>query len=71
MHLNASLNNEEAYYLSVSGDSATLSVGHYKGVLRGLETFSQLIQRHHSGSIVVPDAVEIYDEPSFSHRGPS
>jgi len=38
------------------------------GILRGLETFSQLLWKTSTGEVVVNKTV-IYDEPRFSHRG--
>lgn len=66
----------ESYELSVAPDgSAMLAATTYFGLLRGLETFSQLLQapapgQADRGLYVIPDAPwMVVDRPSFPHRG--
>lgn len=58
---------DESYHLEVSGQRAVLSAPAPTGVLRGLETFLQLVDINES-SFFVP-AVEIVDRPRFEWRG--
>jgi hexosaminidase len=64
------LGDEESYSLQASGDHIQLSADGPLGVLRGFETFLQLVQQNHSGmpGFSVPD-VEIHDQPRFPWRG--
>ncbi|XP_067929089.1 beta-hexosaminidase subunit beta-like isoform X9 [Watersipora subatra] len=57
----------EQYKLSVSGLSAELSAQEPWGVIRGLETFSQLI--YYSQGYPVINTTHIKDYPRFSFRG--
>ena len=50
---------------STATSTATLTASTYQGLLRGLETFSQLIQP--AGK--VPAGVVIFDSPTFEYRG--
>ncbi|KAI9264831.1 glycoside hydrolase superfamily [Sporodiniella umbellata] len=63
------INVDESYTLSVpsKGGKITLKAPTWVGALRGLETFSQLVQEDRK-SLVVHTA-EIQDAPSFTHRG--
>ena len=54
--------------------SAVLTASTYVGVLRGLETFSQLVQAAHEEQgaaprLIVPAAISLSDKPTFSYRG--
>jgi hexosaminidase len=62
------LGDDESYTLIISREGwSTLSASTIWGVLRGLETFSQLI--HLEGESLVVKATTIIDFPRFSHRG--
>ena len=61
------LGEDESYRLDVSSTGARLSARMVSGVLRGLETFAQLIARGPDG-FQVP-AVRIEDRPRFPWRG--
>src|SRR5579862_3448397 len=61
------LGEDESYQLDVSGSGARLSAPMLVGVLRGLETFAQLIGPGPDG-FQVP-AVHIEDKPRFAWRG--
>ena len=58
---------DESYRLTVTGRQARLSAPTALGVLRGLETFLQLV-REEGGRHLVP-AVQIEDRPRFPWRG--
>ncbi|KAF6841391.1 glycosyl hydrolase family 20 [Colletotrichum plurivorum] len=63
---------DESYTLNVTEDgAATITAKSSTGVLRGLETFSQLFYQHSSGTSwytpLAPLSVE--DEPVYAHRG--
>ncbi|MBU0914317.1 MAG: beta-N-acetylhexosaminidase [Gammaproteobacteria bacterium] len=58
---------EEAYKLEVNSNQIQLSANHATGVLRGLQTLQQLIQRQ-SVQTVIPN-LSIEDQPRFSWRG--
>ncbi|KAI8170802.1 Beta-hexosaminidase [Colletotrichum sp. SAR 10_86] len=63
---------DESYSLNITEDgAATLEAKSSIGVLRGLETFSQLFYKHTSGtSWYTPLApISVEDEPVYSHRG--
>ncbi|KXX82839.1 Beta-hexosaminidase 2 [Madurella mycetomatis] len=63
---------DESYNLTVSGEGdAKLTAVSSIGVLRGLETFTQLFYQHSAGTFwYTPYApVEIQDAPKFPHRG--
>lgn len=53
--------------LDVSGSGASLSASEPWGIIRGLETFSQLMY-YHDGNTVV-NATTIKDYPRFRFRG--
>ena len=65
----------EAYGLTIttrgSIGAAFLTVASSVGLIRGLETISQLLQEDSPGSrhLVSPASVVIMDEPAFAHRG--
>ena len=60
------LGDDETYELRVSSTASALSANTVWGALRGLETFSQLVD---GGSGTLPhDAIEIDDAPAFAHR---
>ncbi|MDQ3051569.1 MAG: family 20 glycosylhydrolase [Bacteroidota bacterium] len=58
---------DETYALTVSGDNAQLNAPNDIGVLRGLETFLQLVQFDNVGYFI--NGVSIKDEPRFVWRG--
>jgi hexosaminidase len=62
-----SLGEDESYQLDVSSSGARLSAPMLTGVLRGLETFAQLIGPGPDGFQVA--AVHIEDKPRFPWRG--
>ena len=71
----------ERYYLTVTASppSATLTISHYLGLLRGLETFAQLLIHppHDEQSkptdrapvIKIMAPIRIEDQPDFTYRG--
>ena len=61
------LGEDESYSLVVTPAGATLSAANPLGVLRGMQTFLQLIHRGSDGAIL--DAVTIRDKPRFPWRG--
>jgi hexosaminidase len=61
------LGEDESYTLAVSDSDATLSAPTTLGILRGLQTFLQLVQTSAQGFIV--PAVTIQDSPRFPWRG--
>jgi hexosaminidase len=61
------LGDNENYTLTISSEGSTLSAATIWGVLRGLETFSQLI--YVEGESLVVNATIITDFPKFPHRG--
>jgi hexosaminidase len=61
------LGEDEAYELAVSGSGATLSAPNPLGILRGLQTFLQLVNITPSG-FAVPE-LNIKDQPRFPWRG--
>ena len=58
---------DEKYTLDISTNQSLLSANSSYGVLRGIETFLQLITNGPHGSVV--PAVHIVDEPRFPWRG--
>ncbi|XP_071964486.1 beta-hexosaminidase subunit beta-like [Antedon mediterranea] len=62
------LESNENYTLSVASDGARIKAATIWGVLRGLETFSQLIYESSDGGLAV-NATTITDFPRFLHRG--
>jgi hexosaminidase len=61
------LGDNENYTLTISSEGSTLSAATIWGVLRGLETFSQLV--YVEGESLVVNATIITDFPKFPHRG--
>jgi hexosaminidase len=61
------LGDDEKYTLTISSEGSTLSAATIWGVLRGLETFSQLV--YLEGESLVVNATIITDFPRFPHRG--
>ncbi|XP_055968440.1 beta-hexosaminidase subunit beta-like isoform X2 [Sorex fumeus] len=62
------ISSDESYNLKVQGPVASLSAHSVWGVLRGLETFSQLIYQDPYGTITINEST-ITDSPRFPHRG--
>uniref|UniRef100_H2YUW0 beta-N-acetylhexosaminidase n=1 Tax=Ciona savignyi TaxID=51511 RepID=H2YUW0_CIOSA len=62
-----SLDMKEGYVLDV-GPHPMLNASSVWGVLRGLETFSQLIWEDPTGQMVA-NQTHIIDEPRYAHRG--
>jgi hexosaminidase len=62
-----SLGEDESYRLEVAGHQATLNAPNPLGILRGLETFLQLVQVGPRGFIA--PQVNIEDHPRFAWRG--
>ncbi|KAG2237180.1 glycoside hydrolase superfamily [Thamnidium elegans] len=81
LHIDVKNNNakldkgvDESYVLEVpaKGGKATLSAKTWVGALRGLETFSQLVQAKDGkkkGGKLVAHSAKITDAPTFEHRG--
>ncbi|ESO92512.1 hypothetical protein LOTGIDRAFT_190462 [Lottia gigantea] len=63
-----SLQSDESYKLTVQNGQAMLSANELWGVIRGLETFSQIVYQSPTGGMVVNNTV-ISDFPRFNHRG--
>ncbi|XP_054979520.1 beta-hexosaminidase subunit beta-like [Sorex araneus] len=63
-----SISSNESYKLTVKEQTAYLSASSIWGVLRGLETFSQLIIRDTSNTFTINEC-NITDSPRFPHRG--
>ncbi len=61
------LGEDEAYDLEITNSGATLSAPNRLGILRGLQTFRQLVSTGPLG-FVVP-ALSIQDQPRFAWRG--
>ncbi|XP_060151875.1 beta-hexosaminidase subunit beta isoform X3 [Globicephala melas] len=62
------ISSDESYTLLVKGPVASLTANRVWGVLRGLETFSQLIYQDFYGTFTVNES-NIVDSPRFPHRG--
>lgn len=63
---------DESYDLKVGADGkATISAASYQGVLRALQTFTQLFYSHSKGDGIYCSLapISISDRPKFSHRG--
>ncbi|XP_053265041.1 beta-hexosaminidase subunit beta isoform X1 [Podarcis raffonei] len=63
-----SIASDESYQLQVSGPTAVLKADKVWGALRGLETFSQLVNEDNYGSLFVNES-DITDFPRFAYRG--
>ncbi|CAF1110759.1 unnamed protein product [Rotaria sordida] len=63
------LNSNEAYNLTIKQKFALVEAYSVWGLLRGLETFSQLIYINEQNYIVINSSVDIIDSPRFRHRG--
>ena len=61
------LGEDESYTLEVTTAGATLTAANPLGVLRGMQTFLQLIHQDKEGFVL--DAVRIRDKPRFAWRG--
>ncbi|VVC33523.1 Hypothetical protein CINCED_3A023777 [Cinara cedri] len=64
-----SLNMDEKYEISINDTNGILLANSIWGILRGLETFSQLVTLDKDGSTFVIRCTSITDYPKFSHRG--
>ncbi|XP_008506964.2 beta-hexosaminidase subunit beta isoform X1 [Equus przewalskii] len=62
------VSSDESYSLLVKGPVAILKANRVWGVLRGLETFSQLIYQDSYGTFTINES-NIVDSPRFPHRG--
>ncbi|KAM9679891.1 beta-hexosaminidase subunit beta-like isoform 1-T1 [Dama dama] len=62
------ITSDESYNLLVKGPVAALTANRVWGVLRGLETFSQLIYQDSYGTFIANES-NIVDSPRFPHRG--
>jgi len=62
-----SWDEDESYRLRVGAEAAQLTAATPVGVLRGLESFAQLVRRE--ATVWVAPALEIRDEPRFRWRG--
>nr|XP_060490093.1 beta-hexosaminidase subunit beta [Panthera onca] len=62
------ITSDESYALLVKEPVAFLKANRVWGVLRGLETFSQLIYQDSYGTFTVNES-DIIDSPRFPHRG--
>ncbi|XP_054257979.1 beta-hexosaminidase subunit beta-like isoform X2 [Macrosteles quadrilineatus] len=60
---------KENYELHVNAESAVLKSGSVWGILRGLETFSQMLVPSKQQGCLVVNHTDILDYPRFSHRG--
>jgi hexosaminidase len=73
LNVSLQLGVDESYTLTIpeDGTDATLTAATYYGALRGLETFSQLVQFNFSShSYLISGAPwHIHDFPRFPHRG--
>ncbi len=61
------LGEDESYTLEVTTAGATLTAANPLGVMRGMQTFLQLIHQDKAGFVL--DAVRIQDKPRFPWRG--
>ena len=64
-----SLTDDESYKLRITGASATLKARTVWGVLRGLETFSQLVTYNFDAATYEVLPCTIQDAPKYPHRG--
>lgn len=65
------IDTDESYTLKIAADEASLSAATVYGAMRGLETFSQLVQfNFDTEEYYVPRApISVQDSPRFPHRG--
>ncbi|XP_067885637.1 beta-hexosaminidase subunit beta isoform X2 [Heterodontus francisci] len=63
-----SITSNEVYEISITQPVATLKAENVWGVLRGLETFSQLVYEDEYDTHLI-NKTEIVDSPRFAHRG--
>lgn len=63
-----SIDMDESYNLTIAAEKRQLQANSIWGILRGLETFSQLVWVHPSGEVVINET-RIEDAPRFAHRG--
>ncbi|CAF3928629.1 unnamed protein product, partial [Rotaria sordida] len=62
-------NSNETYTLTINQQMAIVEASTVWGLLRGLETFSQLIYINQQNYVVINSSVTIIDSPRFQHRG--
>ncbi|CAF3944746.1 unnamed protein product [Rotaria sp. Silwood2] len=62
-------NSNETYTLTINNKIAIVEATSVWGLLRGLETFSQLIYINEQNYVVINDSVTVIDSPRFQHRG--
>lgn len=63
------LGMDEAYDIIISETRATIQSFSIWGILRGLESFSQMVVLSDDGSMLYVNLTTISDSPRFSHRG--
>ncbi|CAF0835951.1 unnamed protein product [Didymodactylos carnosus] len=63
------LTSDESYKLSIKDKKADIEASNVWGILRGIETFSQLLFINDENQVIVNDTVIIDDSPRFRHRG--
>ncbi|CAF1405841.1 unnamed protein product, partial [Rotaria sp. Silwood1] len=61
--------SNETYTLTINLQMAIVEASSVWGLLRGLETFSQLIYINEQNYVVINNSVTIIDSPRFQHRG--
>ncbi|CAF3467067.1 unnamed protein product, partial [Rotaria sp. Silwood2] len=62
-------NSNETYTLTINNKIAIVEASSVWGLLRGLETFSQLIYINEQNYVVINNSVTVIDSPRFQHRG--
>lgn len=69
--LDAGINESYSLHVPSKGGQATLTANTWVGALRGLETFSQLVQAKDGkrNGPLVAHSVDISDSPRYEHRG--
>ncbi|XP_058447014.1 beta-hexosaminidase subunit beta-like [Malaya genurostris] len=63
------LGMDESYEIYINDDQASIESHSIWGILRGLESFSQMVVLSDDGSALRINATTIFDRPRFSHRG--